>query len=276
MALLHPRRLLALLAVLFTRSFETTLPNGTRVHVWPSERIVLPVISGADGEDDPEPEEKDEPEKDPEKDPEQKDPEKKDDDGPEKVDPTDDWKVKSRKNETRAKKAEREAKEAREALAKREEADKSESEKAVEKARAEGRKEALTEAEKERRSDRLEVAVTRAASKKVKVGSGDEAEEHRFADTEDALMHVERAISRGEIDEEDIFDKEGRVDTDALQKELSELLDRKPHLRESTGSEKAPEPKKGDPDTRKGDPAKGDLESMSPEDHAKRKYGASK
>jgi hypothetical protein len=193
----------------------------------------------------------------------------------ERVEEDDDWKTKSRKNETRAKKAEREAKETREKLAERENADKSEAEKAVEKAKAEGRKEAETEAQKERKADRLEVAVTRLASKKITLGSGDDAEEVRFADTEDAQLHIERAIARGEIDEEDIFDKEGRVNSDALQKELVDLLERKPHLKDRA-SEGDSKKKTADADLRKGEPVDSDLEKLTPEDHEKRKYGNGK
>ncbi len=285
MALLHRAlRVTALVSALFTRSFEAKLPNGTRVTVWPRERRVLPVIAGG-APDPPDPDPKDPDPKDPDpKDPDPKDPaDPKDPDpadpkdpDPAKVDPEDDWKTKSRKNETRAKRAERELKEEREKREEREETDKSEHEKALEKAKKEGRAEVETKAAQERKADRLEVSVTRLAGKKLKVGEGDDAEEVRFADPEDALMHVERAISRDEIDAEDIFDKDGKVDPAALQKELVELLERKPHLRENSGSEKAPEPKKGDPDTRKGDPADGSLESMSAEDHAKRKYGTGK
>jgi len=188
----------------------------------------------------------------------------------EKVTADDDWKTKSRKNETRAKKAERERDEAAEKLRKREEEDQTDSERKISEAEKKGREEAESKAEKERKGDRLEVAVTRLASKKLTIGEGDDAEEVRFADTEDALLNIERAIAKGEIDESDIFDDEGKVKTDALQKELADLLKRKPHLKDGGAEESSSS--KGDPDTRKGSSAKGNLESMSPEDHAKRKY----
>jgi hypothetical protein len=241
-----------------------------------------PMAGGAPDPPEPGPEPKDPDPKDPDPkdpaDPEPKDPAnpKDPDPDPAKVDPEDDWKTKSRKNETRAKRAERELEEERGKRTEREEAEKTEHQKAIDKAKEEGRAEVETKAAKERKADRLEVSVTRLAGRKLKVGDGDDAEEVRFADPEDALMHVERAIARDEIDAEDIFDKDGKVDSDALQKELVELLERKPHLRESTGSGKTPEPKKGDPDTRKGDPADGSLEGMSIEDHIKRKYGDAK
>jgi hypothetical protein len=196
------------------------------------------------------------------------------DDGDTRVAKDDDWKTKSRKNETRAKRAERERNEEREKREKLEEKDKSESEKAISAAERKGREEAAAEAAAERKADRLEVAVTRLASKTIKVGDGEDSKEHRFADIEDALIHIERGIAKGEIDEDDIFDDEGKVKADALQGELAHLLARKPHLRDG-GSEESPRPK-GDPETRKGDPTKTDLESLTPEDHAKRQYGDGK
>jgi len=192
-----------------------------------------------------------------------------------KVKKDDDWKTKSRKNETRAKRAERERNEERAKREKLEEKDKTESEKAISAAEKKGREAAAAEAAAERKADRLEVAVTRLASKRIKLGEGDDAKEHRFADIEDALIHIERAISKGEIDENDIFDDEGKVQADALQEELADLLNRKPHLRDGSSEGGTTRPK-GDPETRKGDPAKTDLESLSPEDHAERKYGVGK
>lgn len=192
-----------------------------------------------------------------------------DEDDEDKVGKDDDWQTKSRKNERRLKK-EREAREAAESeLKKIRDADKSAQEKALDKAREEAKAEARSEAEKERRADRLEVAVTRIAAKGLTVGDGDDAETKRFADTDDALLNIERAIAKGDIDESDIFDDEGKVDADALKSELADLLKRKPHL--AAGEAERPSP--GDPDTRKGRPKKNDLEAMSPEDHARRKYG---
>jgi hypothetical protein len=235
-------------------------------HLTPRGRFMPGMAGGAPEED----EDKDKGEKEKDKGDEDKDKGGEGDD--DKVTPDDDWKSKSRKNETRAKKAERELAEEREEREKREESEKSDHQKALDKAKKEGQKEAETAAEKERKGDRLEVAVTRLASKKIKVGEGDDAKEVRFADTEDAQLHIERAIAKGEIDEDDIFDKDGKVKTDALQSELVQLLERKPHLRDG-GTEGSSSP--GDPDTGKGEAAKSDLESMTPDDHAKRKYGDS-
>jgi len=208
------------------------------------------------GGDDPEPD-------DPKPDPPKADPEP----DPEPVKPEDDWKAKSRKNEAAAKRERKERERVEGELNELRDKDKSETEKAIEKAREEARNEALGEAEKERRSDRLEVQVTRLASKGIEVGEGDDAKTVKFADSEDALLHIERAVAAGDID--DIYDSEGKVNADALTAALTQLLERKPHLAEG----ERPKPK-GDPDTRKGDPAQKDLEAMTPEDHAKRKHGA--
>lgn len=191
----------------------------------------------------------------------------------EKVIPTDDDKAKARKHERWAKRERDRADKAEAELKKVRDADKSEQEKAIEKAREEARNEALSEAEKERRSDRLEVAVTRLASKGLAVGEGDDAKTVRFADSEDALVNIERALSRGDIDADDLYDDEGKVKTEALTDELVALLGRKPHL--ADGSAEGHKPK-GDPGLRKGDPAQKDLEAMTPEDHARRKYGDKK
>jgi hypothetical protein len=192
---------------------------------------------------------------------------------PEKVTPDDDWKAKARKHERAEKRARKEAEEAARKLKDREDADKSEQEKAIEKAREEAKAEAKTEGEKERRADRLDVAVTRLAAKGITIGEGDEAKSVKFADADDALANVERGIARGDIDADDIYDDEGKVKTDALTAALREILDAKPHL--AAGDAESAKPS-GDPDARKGDPASKDLEAMSPEDHAKRKYGEKK
>lgn len=221
---------------------------------------------------DPDPKDPD-PKPDP-KDDNPKDPDPKDDnpdDPDDKVTPDDDWKTKSRKNESRAKRLQRENEELERKLRDREDADKSEQEKALDKAREEARREALSEAEKERRGDRLELAVTRSASRGIKTGEDGKAV--RFADPDDALARIERALAKGDIDDSDIFDEDGKVNTDALDDALGEILSAAPHL---AADGTAPKPK-GDPDSRKGDPAlKGqeELEAMSPEDHAKRKYGS--
>lgn len=190
-----------------------------------------------------------------------------------KVSADDDWQVKARKHE-RALKRERKAREAAEAkLQERETADLSEQEQAIERAKQEARDEAKAEGEKERRGDRLENASMRLAAKGFEIGEGDDAQTVRFADPDDALIYVERAIRSGDVDEDDIFDSEGKVQQDALKDALADILASKPHLRADGKDNGKP---KGSADTRKGDKASTDLESMTPEDHARRKYGAAK
>lgn len=220
----------------------------------------FPPIAGAE-DPDPDPEK----DKDPEPDPPDPDPEK--------VSPDDDWKAKARKHEREAKRLRKEREEFERKLKEREDEDKTERQKEIDKAREEAREEALTEAEKERRSDRLEVAVTRLATKGVTLGEGDDAKVVRFADSEDALLHVERGIARGEIDADDIYDSEGKVKTEALDTALQSILEAKPHLIGGNGERPKPS---GDPDARKGERAQKDLESMTPEDHEKRKYPVTK
>jgi hypothetical protein len=58
------------------------------------------------------------------------------------------------------------------------------------------------------------------------------------------------------------------VNTDALTTALAEILRANPHYAaDGEGRKQA-----GDADTRKGEAAKGDLESMTVEDHIKEKY----
>jgi hypothetical protein len=139
------------------------------------------------------------------------------------------WKRMARKHESRSKREKRRADELAAKQAELDAATQSEQQKALEKARKEGREEALTEAQKERRADRLEVAVTRIAARGVQLGDNDD-ELTKFADPEDALVFIERAIARGDIDADDIFNDDHKVDTDALADELADLLKRKPRL----------------------------------------------
>jgi len=190
-----------------------------------------------------------------------------------KVSEDDDWKTKSRKNERKANREKTAREEAEKKLRKREEEDESEAQKKVREAKEEGRQEALTETQKEARSTRLESAVTKAAVKKLKLGEGDDAEEARFADPEDAQILIERAIAKGDLEEDEVFNDKGQVDQEVIERELAGFLKRKSHLREG-GTEESKD--HGDPDLGKGDPADGSLDSMSVEDHVKRKYGAPK
>lgn len=171
-----------------------------------------------------------------------------------------DWKKSSRKHETQWKKTAKENEELRAKLAEIENSNKSEQEKALAKAREEAAAETRQAFEQERRADRLEAAVTRLAAKPMKLGD----DQVRFADPDDALLHVERAINRGEIDPDDIFDSDGKVQPAALTDALVELLTSKPHLREQPHGRVL-----GDADAGKGAGVKG-LEDLSVDEHLKR------
>jgi hypothetical protein len=227
-------------------------------------RIPGPIIGAEDDPPDDDPEPKDDPPKG------GSDPDPKPDDDPDKVTPDDDWQAKARKHERAAKKERKAREELEQKLKEREDEEKSERDKAIDKAREEAKAEVLTEVEKERRGDRLETAVTRL-SKGIKIGDGDDAKTVRFAD-EDVLLRIERQLRSEDIDSDDLYDSEGKVNTDTLRDAAEKILAANPHLVTGDGKSKP----SGDADTRKGDTAKSDLESMSPEDHEKRKYGDKK
>jgi hypothetical protein len=274
-------RLRAILAFVLNRPFKVRLHRGD-AWLYPAESVVLPVIAGADGdgdEDDDEAAKKKEEEEDEDEDDsgdaDDVEAQKKKEDEDEKTTGAGDeeWKGHARRHEREAKKARKRAKELEEELKAAKDKDKSEQEKAIEKAKDEGRSEASTKAEKERRNDRLEVAVTRLANKPIKVGEGDDAKTLKFADSDDALVYIERAISRGDIDGEDIFDSDGKVLPDAVGRELARLLEDKPHLARDGDETDAAKKKtaKGGVDQKKGG-ADGnkDLDDMSTEEHLKR------
>jgi hypothetical protein len=145
-----------------------------------------------------------------------------------------DWKMQARRHERESKKARKERDDLAVKLKAREDADKSEQEKAIEEAEKRARTAATSEFEAERRKDRLQVETTKLAATGLKVGSGDDAKTVRFADPDDALLHLDRAIRDGDLDPEDIFDSNNRVRADALQEALTDLLARKPHLAADT------------------------------------------
>ena len=158
---------------------------------------------------------------------------------PEKVKAGDDWQTKARKHE-RALKREREAREdAERKLRDREELEKSEFEKAVEQARQEGEKVARTAADKERRADRLETAAVRLAATGIKTtGADGEETTVKFADPDDAHANIERMIRRGDLDEADIFDDNGKISQSGLAEALTDLLKQKPHLAATVSASK--------------------------------------
>ena len=175
-----------------------------------------------------------------------------------------DWKSMARKHEREARKARREREEFEARLRERESADQTDHEKAVAAAREEGERKAREESLKELRSDRLEVATTRLATKGVKVGE----ETVKFADPDDAIVHLERAIRRGDLDEDEVFDEKGKIQTEALATALAELLSSKPHL--SATSQAGNRQRVGSADAGKGSGGPKDLEDLTVEEHLAR------
>lgn len=182
------------------------------------------------------------------------------------------WKQMSRKHEREAKKARDEAEKLRKQLKAREDLDKSEQEKKIEEAEQRAREETTQQYETERRHDRLELATTKLAAKGITVGQGKDAATLKFADPDDAIVYLERAISQGDVDEEDVFDDKGRVRSDQLEEALADLLEHKPHL---AANDRPGAKVNGSADGGKGGPAKGDG---SVDDHLQtiRRHSSSK
>lgn len=154
-----------------------------------------------------------------------------------------DWKREARKHERRAKLAAKKLAEYEEKLAKVDEASKTEQEKALEQARKEAADKVRSESLRELRAERLNSAIARHAAKD-------------FADVDDAIRLLD-------ADDDEIFDDEGKVQTDALKSALSDLLASKPHLKAD-----AHRPT-GSSDAGKGDGGGTSVEDMSVEDHLK-------
>lgn len=150
------------------------------------------------------------------------------------------WKERARKAEREAKAKAKVAEDAAARLAKIDEESKSEQEKAIEQARNEAADEVKKAAEEELRAERLNSAIARQAAKD-------------FADVDDAI----RLLDVGD----ELFDDDGKVQTDALGSALAELLERKPHLKADSGRPG------GGSDAGKGEGAGPSIEEMSVEDH---------
>jgi hypothetical protein len=178
------------------------------------------------------------------------------------------WRQRSRSWERKAKEAEKQRAEYEKRLKDREEQDKSEFEKAVEAARQEGEKTARDASEKERRADRLETAAVRLASKGFKVTDGDGKEVTvTFADPDDAHIHIERMLRRGDLDEGELFDDNGRVRNEALTEALTELIQARPHLAANGAVAGKPRSKvAGSADGGKGSGGAKELEDRTPEE----------
>jgi hypothetical protein len=165
--------------------------------------------------------------------------------------PKPDWKAEARKHERRSKEKDKKLAELEEEKKKRDEENQTEQEKAIEAARKEGEDAARKEGNAEVRTDRLEAAVARLAAGK-------------FADVDDALLRVQAALRRGDLDEGDVFNDESRVQTDVVKTWLDELLVEKKHL--ASGATTV----QGDGDGGKGGGGDGKgLEDMSVDEHFK-------
>lgn len=157
-----------------------------------------------------------------------------------------DWKNQARRHEREAKAA-RERAEAAEARVKElEAAGQTEHEKAL----AQAREEAAAEARQEV-TDKVRDKLLKAEIKALAAGT--------FADPDDAHRLLD-------LEDDDIFNDDGDIQTDALKSALEDLLERKPHLKATPPNGGKPA---GDADAGKGKGAK-DLESQSVEDHLKR------
>ena len=197
---------------------------------------LIPMIAGAE---EPEPDPKPDP-------PAADDPPPDPDDGKGPIDMSDVDEVKraARKHEREAK-AERKRREELEArLAQIDDENKTEQEKAIEKAREEAASEVKKAAAEELRAERLNAAIAREAAKD-------------FADVDDAIRLLD-------ADDDELFDDDGKVQTDALKTALDDLLERKPHLKADAGR-----PGGGGADGGKGGSGSPSLEEMSTEDHLK-------
>lgn len=236
---------------------------GRPAYLDPLSMRVWPAVAGGDGsdEDDDGDEGEGEDEEDADEDPkgdEDDDGDEGDEDDDDDAPKPDDWKRHARKHERRAKRAEARASQLEKELEKLKGKNKTEQEKAIEKARDEAKAEVKAEYEKQRRADRLEAAVARQAVKGVSLTVEEDgkkvAKTVKFADPDDALVHLERGISRGEIDEAEIFDEDGKVDREALASALAELLQDKPHLAARQDGGKPSKAVEGKNDAGKGSP----------------------
>lgn len=157
-----------------------------------------------------------------------------------------DWKNQARRHEREAKAA-RDRAEAAEARVKElEEAGQTEHEKALAQAREEAAAEARQEVTGQVREKLLKAEIRALAA-------------GTFADPDDAHRLLD-------LEDDDIFNDDGDIQTDALKSALGDLLERKPHLRAGPPNGGKPA---GDADAGKGKGAK-DLESQTVEDHLKR------
>jgi hypothetical protein len=153
-----------------------------------------------------------------------------------------DWKTKARQHERAAKNARKKLDDLESKLAEIESANKSDQEKAIEAARKQAAEETAAELTGQIKAERLNSAIAR-------MGAG------KFADVDDAIRLID-------VDDETIFTDDGKVDTDALNNALTDLLDRKPHLAVGPNGRPA-----GDADAGKGSNNEKSLNDLSVDEH---------
>lgn len=154
------------------------------------------------------------------------------------------WEMLAKKGENaKARKAAEEVERLQKALAEHEEASKSEQEKALDRARKEAAEAATAE-----------VANTYRA--KIKTAEIRAQAAGRFADPSDA-------VALAKIDDDELFDSAGEINTDAIKTALDALIESKPHLAARQGGGHV----QGDVDAGKGVGDAKSLEDLSVEEH---------
>lgn len=180
--------------------------------------------------------------------------------------PEPNWKQQARRHEREAKAARKREADLQTKLKERDDADKSEQDKAIDKARTDATKEVSSKYELERRAERLELAVTRiAVGKGVTIGEGDKQKTVKFTDAEDVQMWVERQVKNGNIDADEIYDENGKVNAEALSDSLAQLAASKPSWLQGAPAAKGP-----DFDGGKGKGSAKGVDDLSVEEHYKR------
>lgn len=154
------------------------------------------------------------------------------------------WEAQARKHEREAKKQRREAEALRKALDEAAEANKSEQEKALDAAKREAA-EAAAQAEAQKYRAKILNAEIRAAAAS------------KFADPTDAVALVR-------IDDDDLFDSDGEINSAAVKSALDALLESKPHLAAGPGGRV-----QGDADAGKGEGGSRSIEDWSVDEHLK-------
>lgn len=188
-----------------------------------------------------------------------------------------DWKKHSRRHERNEKRLRRENDELKSAAAKAAKKGQTEQQRAIDDARRKGEEEAGRRFSAQLRETRLENSVSQLATRGVEIEISDKdgkksKEKVSFVDPDDAMLQLQRMVAKGDLDEDDLFDKDGKVVKSAVQEALAEILEEKKHLR--AGSDKddgdtSRKKKRGESDAGKGRGGAKPLEEMSPDEHFK-------